>query len=331
MTCKTNRVPNLAKQLKYDEFYPEMDTIEETVTKYYRQFKNKRVYLNTDDYRESAFWRLFYDNFEKWGLKSLTATGFKRYRNGIYAHYDGKKVTVKELYGDGDYWSMECRMILSQNDIVVTCPPYSIGRKFITNMISSGKKFLLLVSHYSLTYTETIKELLNGKFHIEHTGSGTLTFRVTNKYDKSRFIKNGKVYAQVQSMWISNMNCRADKSQKVLELDETDRRYFSPCKTTDEIPDLLYAKYVKDIPFDYVGAVHVPTSISYFMDPENNVTFEKKIDGHVYQGKMEFLGNTDIVYGMNRIHLNNKKKFAGLIFFKKSGLPLKKNASKKAL
>ena len=80
---------NKAKQSKFDEFYIIKEDAYQTISGYSEQYAGKSVYCNTDDYRISNVWKVFYENFHIWKLKSLTATGFNKRGHGIYAHYDG--------------------------------------------------------------------------------------------------------------------------------------------------------------------------------------------------------------------------------------------------
>ena len=83
-----NKTLNKAKQSKFDEFYIIKEDAYQTISGYSEQYAGKSVYCNTDDYRISNVWKVFYENFHKWNLKSLTATGFNKRGYGIYAHYE---------------------------------------------------------------------------------------------------------------------------------------------------------------------------------------------------------------------------------------------------
>ena len=63
-----------AKNAKKDEFYTQLEDIENELRHYTHHFKNKVVYCNCDDPRISNFFRYFAFNFEKLGLKKLLTT-----------------------------------------------------------------------------------------------------------------------------------------------------------------------------------------------------------------------------------------------------------------
>ena len=59
---------------KQDEFYTNLQLIEDELKHYRAHFKGKRVLCNCDDPYESNFFKYFAMNFNALGLKSLTAT-----------------------------------------------------------------------------------------------------------------------------------------------------------------------------------------------------------------------------------------------------------------
>jgi hypothetical protein len=153
-----------AKKLKNDEFYTQLTDIENEL-KYYRQyFKDKVVYCNCDDARESNFFKFFSLNFEFLGLKKLITTGYKENGKGVVLIYEGDKngnrmpdleeIEIKELQGNGDFRSEECLEFLKESDIVVTNPPFSLFREYVTQLMEYGKQFLIIGSQNAITYKE---------------------------------------------------------------------------------------------------------------------------------------------------------------------------------
>jgi hypothetical protein len=79
MPKKQNKNKNLhkAKTAKNDEFYTQITDIEKELGHYKKHFKNKIVFCNCDDPKESNFWKYFALNFEVLGLKKLISTHFE--------------------------------------------------------------------------------------------------------------------------------------------------------------------------------------------------------------------------------------------------------------
>lgn len=116
-----------AKSNKKDEFYTQLKDIEKEMIYYTKHFKNKTVYCNCDNSKTSNFWKYFYDNFKKLGLKELFATCYGD--EACFQRYDGINTITSQLQGNGDFRSDECKEILQQSDIVITNPPFSLFRE----------------------------------------------------------------------------------------------------------------------------------------------------------------------------------------------------------
>src|SRR5689334_13988595 len=152
-----------ARRAKKDEFYTQLADIEREARNYRPHFKGKVVYCNCDDPRVSNFFHYFSYNFEKLGLKTLITTCYKNQNRDLFSQHDaehaiyleyagdknGSKVPdpeeigVHPLIGDGDFRSGECIELLMQSDIVVTNPPFSLFREYVTQLIEHDKKFVI--------------------------------------------------------------------------------------------------------------------------------------------------------------------------------------------
>ncbi len=158
MADKTqNALLNEAKTAKKDEFYTQLSDISNELKNYRKHFKDKVVYCNCDDPRVSNFFQYFALNFEKLGLKKLITTCYKNQsmdlfsqndsEQAIYLEYLGDKngnnlpnpeeIGIKPLNGDGDFRSKESIDLLTQADIVVTNPPFSLFREFVAKLINT--------------------------------------------------------------------------------------------------------------------------------------------------------------------------------------------------
>ena len=157
MNLKETANKNLheAKNSKKDDFYTQLTDIEKELKHYKKHFKNKVVYCNCDDPRVSKFFHYFSYNFESLGLKKLITTCYKNQSRdlfsqnkkdkAIYLEYSGDKnknnvpdieeIGVKNLKEDGDFRSEECIELLKQSDIVVTNPPFSLFREYMSQII----------------------------------------------------------------------------------------------------------------------------------------------------------------------------------------------------
>jgi len=159
-----------AFKVQDDELYTLYKDIETEMNVYLdynpNVFRDKVILLPCDDPTKSNFTKYFINNFNKLGLKKLISTGFAK--DGT-AHYvtgfeglfgdpdnpdflekskgkclilnrgDPDNVTPWEyLEGDGDFRSPEITKLRDQSDIIITNPPFSLFREFMTWVVKGG-------------------------------------------------------------------------------------------------------------------------------------------------------------------------------------------------
>ena len=115
----------------------------------------------------SNFFRYFKLNFKQLGLKKLIATHYDpqkpTYKLEISQdlNHDGKiddlDIVKTPLKQNGDFRSPECLELLTQCDIVVTNPPFSLMKEYIPTLIKSDKKFLILGKYQSFDAKRIIR------------------------------------------------------------------------------------------------------------------------------------------------------------------------------
>jgi len=148
-----------ASRAKKDEFYTQLSDIERELEHYRKHFEGKTVLCNCDDPRVSNFFHYFSYNFEYLGLKKLIATCYKSQNadlfsqnnseKAIYLEYGGEKdggrvptveqIGIKNLSGDGDFRSPEVIELLKEADIIVTNPPFSLFREYVSQLTEHNK------------------------------------------------------------------------------------------------------------------------------------------------------------------------------------------------
>ena len=182
-----NKDLNKAKAAKKDEFYTRLEDIEKELKHYRPHFKGKTVLCNCDDPRCSNFFRYFTLNFEVLGLKKVIATCYKNQdvdlfsqhtcEKAVYQIYEGDKnhnrkvdneeIEVKYLEGDGDFRSKECVALLEEADIVVTNPPFSLFREFVSFLVQHNKKFLIIGNINAITCKEIFPLVKDNKLRLQ--------------------------------------------------------------------------------------------------------------------------------------------------------------------
>ena len=269
-----NKNLSQARVSRNDEFYTQLKDIENELRHYKDHFKGKTVYCNADDPRVSNFFHYFSYNFEYLGLKKLITTCYKNEEMDLFSMYDqesaialvyegekdnGRVPTVEnigviELSGDGDFRSPEAIEFLKEADIVVTNPPFSLFREYISQLIDYDKEFLVIGNINALTYKEIFPLIRENKMWLG--------------YNSTRFFlqPDGSIFETARTYWYTNLDIRKRHEDFILY------KKYDP----EEYPE--YDNYhavnidkAVEIPRDYKGAMGVPIT---FIDKYNPDQFE---------------------------------------------------------
>ena len=187
-----NKNLNAAKEAKKDEFYTQLEDINNELRHYREHFRGKTVLCNCDDPRVSNFFTYFAYNFEFLGLKRLITTCYKSQNfdlfsqneseQAVYLIYDGdrngnnipdaEEIGIHPLKGDGDFRSQECIELLKQADIVVTNPPFSLFRQYVAQLMEYEKKFLIIGHQNAIKYKEIFPHMMQNKMWLGYGFKG---------------------------------------------------------------------------------------------------------------------------------------------------------------
>jgi len=288
----TNKLLQVAKSGKNDEFYTILADIEREVKHYKKHFKNKTVFCNCDDPRISNFFHYFSYNFEQLGLKKLIATCYKNQdadlfsqhtsERAIYLEYTGDKnknnipdkdeIGIKQLKGDGDFRSEECIELLKESDIVVTNPPFSLFREYVSQLIAYEKKFLIVGTWNAITYKEIFPLIKDNKLWIGINSNRNFSGFIVPKHyplhgTEARIDEKGnRIVSTNNTCWFTNLD-NAKRHEKLILC-----KQYNP----DEYPTYDNYKAIEvsqtnDIPMDYKKIMGVPIT---FMNKYNPNQFE---------------------------------------------------------
>ncbi|MDO9676423.1 adenine-specific methyltransferase EcoRI family protein [Glaesserella parasuis] len=277
-----NKNLHRANREKNDEFYTRLVDIENELRHYTQHFKDKIIFCNCDDPEESNFFRYFALNFEHLGIKKLIATHFDAneptYKLEIDRELDlntDGKIDFQDiqripLQQNGDFRSPECIEILKQSDIVVTNPPFSLFREYVAQLMEYEKKFVIVGNQNAITYKETFKLIKENKIWLGNK-SGDMAFRVPDYYEEkaTRYWQDetGQKWRSLGNIcWFTNLDHTKRHEELLLYKAYSEEEY-----PKYDNYDAIEVNKVKDIPFDYQGAMGVPIT---FMDKYNPDQFE---------------------------------------------------------
>lgn len=184
-----------------------------------------------------------------------------------------KKNVCKSLKGDGDFRSPECIELLKEADIVVTNPPFSLFREYLSFLLEYNKKFLIIGNQNALHYKEVFPLIQNNIIWVGYRrSSGGGWYMVTKELEND--IRNGKKKATWKvidgvflvnkpMLWFTNLDIEKRHEELILY------KPYSP----EEYPkyvnfDAIDVGTISDIPFDYYGKMGVPDSFLELYNPE---------------------------------------------------------------
>lgn len=265
------RILGNARKNKNDEFYTRLEDIEAEISShpdYVRQFKDKVVLCNCDDPEWSNFYKFFRLHFKQLGLKKLITTHFNKDGSPSYKlEWDGEMLdddTINmiktPLKCDGDFRSEECVALLNEADIVVTNPPFSLFREYISLLMKMDKKFIVIGNVNAASYKEIFPLIQNDKLWTGYGFNITMIFEVGEdyKYDEkiTAQMNDGKKYGKVPMVaWFTNLDI--DKKHEPMPLTKNYKGNESKYPTYANF-DAIEVGKTSDIPKDYKGIMGVP-------------------------------------------------------------------------
>ena len=309
-----------AKRARKDEFYTQYVDIEKEMNAYLEYnpyvFKDKIVLLPCDDPEWSNFTKYFAQNFETLGLKKLISTSYaanskpseipyqltlfetdspKYNKKKTRAHgkifvlendsNNDNRIDINDLQwdylkGDGDFRSNEIKKLRDEADIIVTNPPFSLFREFLSWITEAGKKFSIIGNINAVSNKEMFPLIMRNEIWLGSSiSSGDREFAVPDSYPLEaagwRVDEKGQKYIRVKGVrWYTNIDHgRHHRPIPLMTMDDNLR--FSKHK---ELKEKGYQKYVNydaievpysdSIPSDYAGLMGVPVTFLDKFCPE---------------------------------------------------------------
>lgn len=296
---------NHAFIVKKDEFYTQYEDVAREMVKHREQLKGKTILCNCDDPFESAFFRFFVLHFNKIGLAGLISTCYTGspiagQEYPLEGNTSAYKAVVNEvpdetivrpdgsldleslfampcnslvhLASDGDFRSAECEALLKEADIVVTNPPFSLFREYLSLLELHKKDFIILGNMNATTYKEVFPLFRDNKvWYGESIRSGDRKFYVPDSYPLNAagcgIDDNGRRFIRVKGVrWFTNLDTSRRHEPITLS-----RNYSAEEYPHYENYDAIDVGRTQNIPIDYDGFMGVPIT---FLDKYSPDQFE---------------------------------------------------------
>ena len=323
-----NTTLSTAKNAKNDEYYTRYEDIQKEINAYIEfnpdTFKDKTVFCPCDDPEWSNFTKFFAQNFEHFRLKKLISTSFAAdsksedipYQMTLFetespefnekiTRSNGKiftltrdinksgKVDIDDLEwhylkGDGDFRSEEIKALRDEADIIVTNPPFSLFREFVTWIVEANKSFLILGNPNLISKREIFPLFVENKIWVGCKSMSTDAYFIIPDSYKERLLKENKegsgyktidgvIYGRTQAIWYTNLDHGRRHNPLSLMSMADNMKYSKHSQIRNneyqkfDNYDALEIPFVDAIPNDYVGIMAVPIS---FLDKHCLEQFE---------------------------------------------------------
>lgn len=328
-------------------------------------FRDKVILLPCDDPEWSNFTKFFALHFMDFGLKKLISTSYAPDSNPWNINYqptlfesespefdatktraNGKKFTLEAkdisgdgviniddlrweyLEGDGDFRGPEVTELRDEADFVITNPPFSLFRQFVTWVLGDGRKFSVIGTNYAVTYAEVFPHIRDNELWKGATGNTSdMVFGVPKgaKVSDSDRLKAEKLgypsdaerdYTRLgNSCWLTNID-HGRRHEPMQLMTTAENIKFSKHKDVRGVGyhayenfDAIDVPYTDAIPSDYDGAMGVPIT---FLDKYNPDQFVIIGNGEGYLGAEvgiaplgpEYVGNV----GRTKLGIASTKK-----------------------
>ena len=276
-------------------------------------FKGKTILLPCDDPGWSNFTRYFALRFQDYGIKKLISTSYapksnmngafyrpepslfedekfdetKDFERGRIAIIDGTdhnndgRVNIDDIQweyldGDGDFRSDEVTRLRDEADMVLTNPPFSLFREFMSWLVAGGVEFAVIGSKNAITYKEIFPLIKDNALWVgSRSMSDDFLFRLPKASQDemlegkpgSRYrIVDGEIMGRTPSLWFTNIqHGRRHEPLPLLPMEDNLRFNKRIVKNPNSYKkydnyDAIEVPVTNGIPGDYDGVMGVPIS-----------------------------------------------------------------------
>lgn len=279
-------------------------------------FRGKTILLPCDDPEWSNFTKFFALHFSDMGIKKLISTSYAPNSNAQGAFYTptlfetenpaydeiksmerGRVFTLvakdisgdgviniedlqwEYLEGDGDFRSPEVIHLRDESDMVITNPPFSLFREFVTWLVDGNNQFAVIGHQNAITYQEVFQLIKDNRVWLGKGFPRNMAHFFTPYTPYSQWIEQeGEGVVRVAGVqWFTNIE--HGRRHEPLELmTMADNIKYSRhkevrgigYKTYDNF-DAIEVPFTDAIPSDYDGAMGVPIT---FLNKYNPDQFE---------------------------------------------------------
>ncbi len=188
------------------------------------------------------------------------------------------------LMGNGDFRSEEIKKLRDEADIIITNPPFSLFREFLSWIVEADKRFLIIGNMNAITYKEVFPLIRENRLWLGPTiSSGDREFEVPVSYPINaagwRIDDAGRKFLRIKGVrWFTNIDHGRRHQPLPLMTMEENLKYSKHKELHGKASydkydnyDAIEVPFTDAIPSDYVGVMGVPIS---FLDKYSPEQFE---------------------------------------------------------
>ena len=192
-----------------------------------------------------------------------------------------KRNVLTRLRGDGDFRSSEIKALRDEADFIITNPPFSLFREFITWITEAKKQFLVISNMNAITYKEVFPLIKDNRMWMGlGFGRSFKGFIVPKSYplsgSEARIDEQGnRIVSTNNTIWLTNID-HGHRHQPLLLMTMEENLNFSKHKKIKDRQgydrydnyDAIEVPFTDAIPSDYDGVMGVPISFLHKYCPE---------------------------------------------------------------
>lgn len=279
-------------------------------------FRGKTILLPCDDPEWSNFTKFFALHFTDLGLKKLISTSYAPNSNAGAVFYEptlfetedpsydadksmerGRVFTLTHedvsgdgrvdiddlqwsyLEGDGDFRSAEVTALRDLADMVITNPPFSLFRTFLSWLVDGGVQFSIIGPKNAIAYQEVFPLIRDNELWLGRGFSqGNAYFRIPDaartEYASGVYDPKTRLVHFRNTGWFTNID-HGRRHEALQLMSQADNFKFSRRKAVQGVGYRRYDNYeaievpfVESIPSDYEGVMGVPITFLDKFSPE---------------------------------------------------------------
>ena len=188
-------------------------------------------------------------------------------------HIDIDDLDWNYLDGDGDFRSDEVTALRNKADIIVTNPPFSMFREFISWIMDAEKKFLIIGNQNAITYKEIFPYIKANKIWLGKGFKRNMAFFTSQYDDTASDLDHREGFIRIPGvMWFTNLDHgRRHHPMSLMTMKQNlkyNKKIIKQGYPHYDNYDAIEVSYSDAIPSDYNDVMGVPITFIAKYCPE---------------------------------------------------------------